>query len=397
MFFLLFIIADTVSLLFYMTLLEQLLSYLPYAPLGVLGILLLIQLYYIYFVYVKLTFYPIKSFREARQQPPVSVIICAHNEEENLKSFLPQILEQDYPLFEVVLVDDCSDDDTKWILKEFSTKYLERLKVVEIKEHIRLKHTKKFALTMGIKAAKHEHLVFTDADCQPESPFWLAEMAGAFSPEKEIVLGYSPYFKQNGFLNKLIRFETTHTAMSYLSYAVKGNAYMGVGRNLAYTKSLFYQGKGFNKHMHIRSGDDDLFVNHNATNTNVNIAIHPDAHILSVPKKTWKSYYKQKARHSGASTLYKSKHKRMLAAQLLSSLLFYLILTVCFVLYPNLWYIPLGIYAVRLLSQLLIFNRIYTKLVVRDLLIWLPLLDVLYYFYICINGLFNRGKKQTSW
>ena len=380
-----------------MTLLEQLLSYLPYAPIGVLGILLLIQLCYIYFVYGKLAFYSIKSFRETSQQPPVSVVICAHNEEENLKSFLPQILKQDYPLFEVVLVDDCSDDDTKWILKEFSSRYPERLKIVEIKEHIRLKHTKKFALTMGIKAAAHEHLIFTDADCQPASPFWLAEMTGAFSSEKEIVLGYSPYFKQNGFLNKLIRFETTHTAMSYLSYALKGNAYMGVGRNLAYTKSLFYKGKGFNKHMHIKSGDDDLFVNHNATNTNVNIAIHRDAHILSVPKTTWKSYYKQKARHSGASTLYKSKHKRMLATQLLSALLFYLMLIVSFVLYPSLWYIPLGIYSVRLLSQLFIFNRIYTKLVVRDLLIWLPLLDVLYYFYICINGLFNRGKKQTSW
>ncbi len=388
---------DTVSLLQDMALLEQLLSYLPYAPIGVLGILLLIQLYYIYFVYGKLAFYSIKSFREAPQQPPVSVVICAHNEEENLKSFLPQLLEQDYPLFEVVLVDDCSDDDTKWILKEFSSKYPERLKVVEIKEHIRLKHTKKFALTMGIKAAKHEHLVFTDADCQPASPLWLAEIVGAFSPEKEIVLGYSPYFKQKGFLNKLIRFETAHTAMSYLSYALKGNAYMGVGRNLAYTKSLFYKGKGFNKHMHIKSGDDDLFVNHNATNTNVNIAIHADAHIRSVPKKTWKSYYKQKARHSGASTLYKSKHKGMLATQLLSALLFYLALIVCFVLYPDLWYIPLGIYIVRLLSQLFIFNRIYTKLIVRDLLIWFPLLDVLYYFYICINGLFNRGKKQTSW
>ncbi|PRD47239.1 glycosyltransferase [Sphingobacterium haloxyli] len=380
-----------------MTILEHFLSYLPYAPVGVLGILLLVQLYYICFVYGKLAFYSTKSFREVSLQPPVSVIICAHNEEENLKSFLPPILEQDYPLFEVVLVDDCSDDETKWILKEFSSKYPERLKIVEIKEHIRLKHTKKFALTMGIKAAKHEHLVFTDADCEPASSFWLAEMASAFSSEKEIVLGYSPYFKQNGFLNKLIRFETTHTAMSYLSYALKGNAYMGVGRNLAYTKSLFYKGKGFNKHMHIKSGDDDLFVNHNATNSNVNIVIHADAHVLSVPKTTWKSYYKQKARHAGASTLYRSKHKRMLATQLLSAVLFYLMLTVCFVLYPNLWYIPLGIYGVRLFSQLVIFNRIYTKLVVRDLLIWLPLLDVLYYFYICINGLFNRGKKQTSW
>lgn len=380
-----------------MTILEPLLPYLPYAPLGVLGILLLFQLYYIYFVYGKLAFYTTKSFREVPQQHPVSVIVCAHNEEKNLQVYLPQLLEQDYPLFEVVLVDDCSDDESKWLLRDMAARYPERLKVVEIKEHIRLKHTKKFAVTMGIKAAKYGHLVFTDADCQPAGPFWLAEMAGAFAQEKEIVLGYSPYFRYPGLLNRLIRFETTHTAMSYLSYALRGNAYMGVGRNLAYKKSLFYKGKGFNKHMHIKSGDDDLFVNHNATRTNTVISLHPDAHMLSVPKETWKSYYKQKARHSGASTLYKSRHKRMLATQLLSALSFYLLLMVCLVAYPAWWYIPLGMYGLRLLSQFLIFSRVYRKLQVRDLLIWLPLLDVCYYFYICTNGLFNRGKKQTSW
>ena len=380
-----------------MTVLEQLFPYLPYAPIGLLAILLLIQLYYIFFVYGKLGFYTVPTFQDKASKPPLSVIICAHNEEGNLKEFLPHILGQRYPDFEVIVVDDCSDDETNWVLKGFSEQYPERLKIVEIKEHIRLKHSKKFALTMGIKAARHEHLVMTDADCLPISPLWLAEMAGAFSEGKEIVLGYSPYFRQKGLLNKLIRFETTHTAMSYLSYALKGDAYMGVGRNLAYTRSIFYRGKGFNKHMHIKSGDDDLFVNHNATADNVAIAIDADAQVFSDPKKTWKSYYKQKARHSGASTLYKGRHKRMLATQLLSAMLFYTVLLACLLAYTSLWYIPLAMYLLRLLSQFFIFSRIYRKLAVKDLLLWLPLLDLLYYFYICINGLFNRSKKQTSW
>src|SRR5690606_26947249 len=149
-----------------------------------------------------------------------------------------------------------------------ASRYPERLKIVEIKEHIRLKHTKKFAVTMGIKAAKYEHLVFTDADCQPAGPFWLAEMAGAFAQEKEIVLRDSPHVESPGVLNRLIRFETTHTAMSYLPHALRGEAYMGVGRRLAYTKPLIHKGKGFNKHMHPKSGADDLFVTHNATRTN---------------------------------------------------------------------------------------------------------------------------------
>ncbi|MFD1768540.1 glycosyltransferase [Sphingobacterium suaedae] len=370
--------------------------FLQYSPLGVLGVLLLAQLYYIYFVYGKLATYRVATYQQS-VQPPVSIIICAHNEQENLKTFLPSVLNQHYPTFEIILVDDCSNDDTPWILKEFALTYPDKLRIVEIKEHIRLKNTKKFAVTMGIKAAKHEHLVFTDADCQPVGDNWLTEMAGAFSDDKEIILGYSPYFKTKGFLNKLIRFETSHTAMSYLAYALKKNAYMGVGRNLAYTRSLFFKGKGFNKHMHIKSGDDDLFVNHNATKDNVRIAIHPDSHVYSQPKTTWKSYYKQKARHAGASVLYKNRHKRTLASQLISSVLFYIILIICAALYPELWFVILAIYAVRLVSQFIVFSKIYRKLAVRDLLLWLPLLDLFYYFYICFNGILNRRKQQRSW
>ena len=185
--------------------------------------------------------------------------------------------------------------------------------------------------------------------------------------------------------------------MSYLSYALKGNAYMGVGRNLAYTKELFFKNKGFTEHMHIKSGDDDLFVNANADKHNVEINIHPDAFVYSDPKRTWKSYYKQKARHAGASTLYRGKHKRMLGTQLISALLFYIMIIVSIANGPSYWYIALAVYLIRLICQLLIFNPIYKKLAVSDLLLWLPILDLYYYFYICFNGLFNRSKKQVSW
>ncbi len=369
---------------------------LPFIAYILLGILLLLQLYYILFVYGKLALHKVKSYQHHSTFPPISVIICAYNEQDNLTEFLPNILKQDYPEFEVIVVNDCSTDDSKWILQDIAKEY-KHMKIVDIKEHIQLKHSKKFALTLGIKAATYDNLILTDADCQPQSDRWLKEMSGAFEDGKEIVLGYSPYFKTKGFLNKLIRFETTHTAMSYLSYALKRNTYMGVGRNLAYTKSLFFQGKGFNAHMHIRSGDDDLFINNNATKSNVNISIHPDAHVYSLAKSSWRSYDKQKARHVGASTLYKNRHKRMLATQLISSVLFYLMIVVCVFLYPSLWYLVLGAYLLRLTCQFIIFKSIYKKLAVQDLLIWLPLLDPFYYFYICINGIFNRHKKQISW
>ena len=369
----------------------------PYILYGILGIVLLIQLYYILFVYTKLATYKVKSYQDSDiDRKPVSVIICANNEYDNLQNFLPSILNQDYPDFEVIVVNDYSTDDSLWLLEDLKQQY-SHLRVVDIKEHIKLKNSKKFALTLGIKAAKHEILIMTDADCQPQSTKWLQEIAGGYTEGKEIVLGYSPYFKYSGFLNKLIRFETAHTAMSYLSYAIKRDTYMGVGRNLSYLKSLFFKGKGFNAHMHIKSGDDDLFVNQNATRQNVNIAIHPDAHIYSNPKETWKSYYKQKARHAGASVIYKKVHQRMLGTQLISAFLFYVLLIVCICCYPSLWYIGLGIFLFRYICQLIVFSSIYKKLAVKDLLVWLLILDVFYYFYICLNGLFNRNKKQKTW
>ena len=232
------------------------LANLPYIAFGVLGLFLLIQLYYILFVYSKLSSYQIEPVQEGTEFPPLSVIICAHNEQDNIPEFLPSILNQDYPNFEVIVVNDFSTDNTPWILHDFEAKY-PHLKIVDIKEHIRLKHGKKFAVSMGIKASKHQTLVFTDADCAPQSDQWLKKIAAAFRPETEIVLGYSPYFKKKSLLNLLIRFETSHTAMSYFSYALKGDAYMGVGRNMAYKKDLFFRNKGFAAHMHIKSGDDD--------------------------------------------------------------------------------------------------------------------------------------------
>src|SRR5690606_25120025 len=210
----------------------------------------------------------------------------------------------------------------------------QHLNVVNIKEHPRYKHGKKFAVTIGIKAAKNDCMVFTDADCKPASNRWLQHIGNSFKPGVEIVLGYSPYFKIKGFLNKNIRFETFHTAISYLSYSLKRRPYMGVGRNMAYTKTLFFKGKGFASHMHILSGDDDLFVNQNADRYNTNISIHRDAQMWSEPKRTYKSYALQKTRHHGASEAYKGRHKWMLSMQVGSAVVFYLFLILCLFLYP---------------------------------------------------------------
>lgn len=353
-------------------------------------------MYYQLFVFSKLNRFKAGDRQEKEECLPVSVIICARNEEKNLESFLPAVLNQNYKNFEVVVVNDCSNDDSEWLLKNLSEQY-SHLKVVNIKEHIRYKHGKKFAVTIGIKAAAHNHLVFTDADCIPASPYWLQHMVDAFQPGIEIVLGYSPYFKYRGFLNAYIRFETFQTANNYLSYAIKGNPYMGVGRNLGYTKELFFKGKGFASHMHIASGDDDLFVNQNSTRYNTAVCMDPDAHMWSEPKRTWKSYFTQKIRHHSASKAYKGAHKRMLSLQIITAVLFYILLALCLLIFPLYWEGFVLLYLTRLLVQLLVYQKSMKALSVLDLLVYLPILDFAYYFYTSFNGIFSIFNRKVVW
>jgi glycosyltransferase involved in cell wall biosynthesis len=327
---------------------------------------------------------------------PVSVIISARNEEQNLKGNLPSILEQKYKDFEVVVVNDCSYDGSDLVLEELKASY-PHLKVVTITEHIRFKTGKKFALTLGIKAAKHEHLIFTDADCRPASANWVTRMAANFTGDKQIVLGYSPCYKTGNFLNAIIRFETLKTAINYLSAALNGDAYMGVGRNLAYTKTLFFSTKGFAAHMHVLSGDDDLFVNQNATPLNTAIEIHKDAFVYTSAKTTVLSLVRQKRRHMGAGKLYKSRHRNLLTIDALSGLLFYSLLIAGLCYNFEAFVVALGLFALRWIIQLIIYHKIFKKLGEARLLWYLPLFDFVYYLYLTVFGLIGIFTKTRQW
>src|SRR5690554_6616559 len=259
-----------------------LLDILLYIFVAVVGI----QVLYFIFFFGKFAF--LKHNKKTPINIPVSVIICAKNEAENLKVFLPSIINQDYPNFQIVLINDASYDETFEVMEEFAELHT-NIKLVNVANNEAFWANKKYALTLGIKAAKHNHLLFTDADCKPVSPHWISEMAYHFSERKSIVLGYGSYAKvKNSFLNKLIRFETFLTAIQYFSFAKLGIPYMGVGRNLAYTKDEFFNTNGFMSHMYIRSGDDDLFINQVATSQNTEICFSEESFTESTPKKTFK-------------------------------------------------------------------------------------------------------------
>jgi biofilm PGA synthesis N-glycosyltransferase PgaC len=345
----------------------------------------------------RLAFYKLPDPEFNDVNTPVSVIISARNEADNLIKYLPAILEQDYPQFEVVVVNDCSVDNSHHILKDLSANY-PHLKMVTVIEHPRFKTGKKFALTMGIKAAAYEHLLFTDADCEPASANWIARMAANFNGGVEIVLGYSPYIKESGFINAFTRYETLKTGINYLSAALGNNAYMGIGRNLAYTKSLFFRCKGFASHLHILAGDDDLFVNRNATPTNTVIEIHPDSFTYTEAKKSISSYFRQKKRHMGVGKLYKNKHRRMLSLDAITGLLFYITLGLClYYVKPPLLFVVAAAYLVRLLVQVIIYHKSSKKLTGSGLIWFLPFYDLLHNIYLIVFGLIGTFIKTTKW
>jgi glycosyltransferase involved in cell wall biosynthesis len=239
----------------------------------------LIQLFYYLYFFIRLAVYKPKP-RSVSQTHPVSVIICARDEAANLAKNLPGALVQQYrTTHEVIVVDDNSFDDTKYLLEEYQRTY-RQLQVVQLKQEAKLIPGKKFPLSIGIKTAKHEIVLLTDADCVPASEFWIDKMQETFDENTEIVLGYGAYHKKAGLLNKIVRWETFHTALQYFSYALAGKPYMGVGRNLSYKKTIFYRHKGFSAHNNIPSGDDDLFINMAATKKNTKVNIDKDAFLV---------------------------------------------------------------------------------------------------------------------
>ncbi len=358
-------------------------------------ICLLVQLYYTLVIHSRLASY--KTTAEVHEstvnQDPVSVIICARNEAENLSTNLPLFLGQDYPNFEIIVVNDRSTDTTADVLLGLSKN--KNLKIVTITEQLRFKQGKKFAVSLGIKAAKNEQLLFTDADCRPQGTSWITNMQKKLAG-KEIVLGYSPYVRYPGFLNKLIRFETFFTALNYLSFALSGRPYMGVGRNMGYKKALFFKSKGFASHMHILSGDDDLFVNQNARENNTAIEISPESVIWSEPERSYSRYFNQKIRHMGAGKEYKSADKKMLTFQALSGIFFYILLVALICVNAQWWFIA-ATFGVKTLVQLYVYRTVFKKLQYPDLWLWFPIFDIICYIYLAILTVAGLFKKKVQW
>jgi len=363
----------------------------------ILSLCLIIQLLVYLLVFRGLAAYK-QPISKSGSLPSVSVIIAARDEARNLKKYLSLILEQDYPDFEVIVVDDQSEDGTKELLEEMHVQY-PHLRIVTITEHVNEFAGKKLGLTLAFKAAQHEILLLTDADCTPVSNQWIRKMVEPYENEStEIVLGFSPYKPKSSLINLFIRFDTFYTAFQYFSLTLAGMPYMGVGRNLSYKRSLFFKSKGFSPFLKVSSGDDDLFVNHNATAQNVAIQLDPDSFMVSKPKKTWSDWLRQKKRHMRSGKYYKSGHKSWLAFIWFSNLIFYAAVVLGIIFIDPYW-VSLAILGLRMIVQVIIMALSLKKLKMNNLWYLTPVLDIvyqlIYYPVITLISLFSR--KRPRW
>jgi len=359
--------------------------------------LVLLVYYWVYFIRIAFIT-PVKLSEEKKINHPVSIVICAKNEFENLKNNLPKVLEQDYPKFEVILVNDFSEDDSYFLLKSFQEKY-SHFNVINLRENVNFFSGKKLALALGIKSAKYDTILLTDADCSPASKSWIKEMMLCFDKKTEIVLGYSGYRKVSGLLNNLIRFDTVSIAVQYMGFSLAGKPYMGVGRNLAYTKELFFRSGGFTSHYKINSGDDDLFVNNAANRENTQIAIQPESFTISEPKKSFRAWFKQKKRHLSTGRYYKAGDKFRLGLLAFSNTMFYISLIISLALAQSFLtlYIATGLVLLKFFSLILIYYYAGKRFNEPKLFLYSPIFDMIFAFLNPVFAISNLFYRKNKW
>lgn len=319
----------------------------------------------------------------------VSLVIAARNEAATLEANLPLWMAQQHTAFEVIIVNDGSDDDTGRILSEAALRY-SNLRVLQLAKH----SGKKQALSAGIQAARYPLILLTDADCRPAGRFWAAEMASHCSAEKELVLGYGAYESGRSFLNKLVQYETLYTAARYMARALRGKPYMGVGRNLLFRKSAWEKVRGYEKQKHIPYGDDDLLVQQLAGKTNTSVCLHPRSFTFSKAPDHLAGWFAQKKRHLSAGHFYPRSLLAELAAEQVSAWLFLLSGLALLAAGQGIW--VLFTYTFYSIYKIFMFSRVCRRFETALPLMFIPVLDTFYIlslFLLTITSIFTPTKR----
>lgn len=313
----------------------------------------------------------------------VSVVVCVRNASHLLSAQIPQWLGQEYPHWELIILDDHSTDNSWSILQEWQVN--PKISTYSMAAE-KIRPGKKYAQQFGVSKAQFDWVLVTDADCRPASNHWIQRMMQARRPETRLVLGIGLLQRKPGFLNRFIRYEMAHTAIQYLSAAYWQTPYMGVGRNLLFSRHLFESTKD-RAGDHLPYGDDDLFVNA-ASSQAISYCIDPTGFTLSPAKETLSAYADQKKRHLSTGKYYRLSHQMLLGSWALLHFLYWLGLFALCPFYPVQ---VLLVGALRLTLCMVIFWRWTKTLVQPDLRWWFPLLD------LCFLSIYGWGFRFIFW
>ena len=360
-----------------------------------------VQCGYALYFFVRIFSMPVHRPIPVAQRRPVSIIICAKNEATNLKKNLPSVLSQKYTddggkhLYEVIVVNDASDDDTAQVLSELKQQYAYLHEVDIADDEVRNLQGKKYALSKGVTHAKYDWLLLTDADCSPATDKWLEKMVAPLANGKQIVAGYGGYYYQPGLLNAFIRWETLHTFIQYSTYALTGTPYMAVGRNLACTKDVLLMAQRSEVWNALPSGDDDLLVSIAGNAYNTAIVSDEQVFTFTNAKDTYTEWVKQKQRHISTGKYYKWPVKLLLGAYGIAHAGMWL----CFfgLLFSKYWMPVLVIMVIRCFIYWLLWMVTALKLQEKKLIYLFPFFDIAWMIYNFAFFPYITWKNKKTW
>ena len=371
----------------------------------------IIGLYFIFFI-IQLLYY-LYLFRKPYQHvanngtnndvidedelPGISVIITARNEAENLQNNLPFILNQDYPNFQVIVVNNSSTDNTDDVLNRLQHIH-PNLYVTFIPKDSKTINAKKLALTLGIKAAKHDILLFTEPDSKPLSEKWVYQYAKTFKKGIDIVLGCCQMEINKSFFKKYIQYDNLFIGIKYISMGLAKRPYMGIGRNMAFKKKLFFENKGFSSVLNIEDGEDDVFINRIATKENTAILASPESMVVSNVVdglSTWKNI---KTKYLTSQKYLNGNTTKLLTFEVFTRYAFYvLFITLCLIgilsSFKLLVFFAILLFLVRFLIQMIVLNKNSKIFNAGKFHFSLPILDLV---APALNNLFLNNQTNRA-
>lgn len=288
-----------------------------------------------------------------RPHPSVSVVLIVHNDSASLERNLPFLLEQEYPDFEIVVVNYCSTDESRYILKVLS-KFYTHLKVVNFTQDVNLFQGLKYPLSIGIRSASKQVVLLTEIDCIPATFGWIADMMSAYTEtDHQIVMGYTGLNISHNLLGCLQQYDNLVYQCQYLSAALRKHPYTGCGRNLSYRKKFFFDCNGFINHYVVSDGADDMFINQNATGANARVMLRSNSFVYAPSRPNFGKWHLHRKHRTVTRRTYPFLSKVRLILYPLSLVLFYTTLILLFLLTPCPWPVVAGLLFLKLFWQII--------------------------------------------